>query len=278
MKFRKLIYLLLIIPFLFILTSCKNFLDTDSIFNHSDNAEIIDFVNDVELNAVTKTVRVEAKLYRTNMDYLTDNYSTSIGTGVIYKNIGSTYYLLTNNHVISKIQYNKDSGGYITFSNVKYTIYDAYNNSFSSEVLYNDKNYDLAIMIFERGTSKKYEKEAIGVFEFSEAKLKTSSMLCAIGECLGQRNFIQVGYYQKSQKFSPNENETEISNITFNVIVHSAYINNGSSGGALVDKDLKLVGINFASASYEYINKYICTYAIPAAKAKEFINNYEGVS
>jgi S1-C subfamily serine protease len=103
-------------------------------------------------------------------------------------------------------------------------------------------------------------------------------MLCAIGECLGQRNVIQVGYYQKSQKFSPNETETEISNITFNVIVHSAYINSGSSGGALVDKDLKLVGINFASASYESINKYVCTYAIPAEKAKEFINDYEGVS
>ena len=49
-------------------------------------------------------------------------------------------------------------------------------------------------MSFERGT--KYEKDAkLGVFEFSEAKLKTSSMLCAIGECLGQRNFIQVRYY-----------------------------------------------------------------------------------
>ena len=89
---------------------------------------------------------------------------------------------------------------------------------------------------------------------------------------------MHYGYYKNTQKFTPAEETTLISNVTFNVIVHSAYINSGSSGGALVDENLKLVGINFASASIESTSKYLYTYAIPASKAKEFINNYEGLS
>ena len=274
-KIKKIIILLIVIPFLIFISSCESFLDFD--ITNDDKTEIIDFINDVETSAITKTVRVEAKYYKTNIDYANDNVSaTSIGSGVIFKNIGSTYYVLTNNHVTSKKQYNKASG-YIDFVKAKYSIYDAYNNSFSANVLYSDNEYDLSLMVFERGV--KYENDnKLGVFEFDTSKLNTSSMLCAIGEALGQRNLIQVGYYKKSQEFIPNSESTLISNVTFNVIVHSAYINSGSSGGALINENMQLVGINFASASIESTEKFICTYAIPASKIKEFINDYEELS
>ena len=274
-KFRKIIMLLIIIPFLIFLTSCDSFLNID-LTGHNDS-EIIDFVNNVQTESVTKTIRVEAKYYKTNLSYMNDiPDATSIGSGAIYKKSGSRYYALTNNHVVSKKQHSKTSG-IITFSYAKYTVYDAYNNSFSADVLYSAINYDLALLTFERSTKLENENK-LGVFEISTSKLNTSSMLCAIGECLGQRNFIYVGYYQKMQKFSPNEETVEISNVTFDVIVHTAKIDSGSSGGALIDENFKLVGINFASASIESTDKYICTYAIPATRINEFLNDFEGVS
>ncbi len=273
-RIRKFLVLLMIIPFFIFLASCDNFLNFDNNVNNNVQA-VLNYINKIPEEAVIKTVRVDATYYKTNSDYLSGNPSaSSTGTGVIYKREGTTYYLLTNNHVTSKTQY---KNGYTIFAKAVYSVVDAFNNSFTADVLYSDVNYDLSLMKFERGL--KYEAESkLGVFEFSYDKLNTSSLLCAIGECLGQRNSCHYGYYKNTQKFTPAEETTLISNVTFNVIVHGAYINSGSSGGALVDENLKLVGINFASASIESTSKYLYTYAIPAAKAKEFINNYEGLS
>ena len=274
-RIRKFLVLLMIIPFFIFLASCDNFLNFDNNVN-ADVKDVLNYINKIPEEAVIKTVRVEANYYRTNYEYLSGSQpsATSVGTGVIYKRVGTTYYLLTNNHVTSKTQY---KNGYTTFAKATYSVVDAFNNSFTANVLYSDVNYDLSLMKFERGL--KYEAESkLGVFEFSYDNLNTSSLLCAIGECLGQRNSCHYGYYKNTQKFIPAEETTLISNVTFNVIVHSAYINSGSSGGALVDENLKLVGINFASASIESTSKYLYTYAIPAQKAKEFINNYEGLS
>ena len=273
-RIRKFLVLLMIIPFFIFLASCDNFLNFDNNVNNNVQA-VLNYINKIPEEAVIKTVRVDATYYKTDYDYLNDNPSaSSTGTGVIYKREGTTYYLLTNNHVTSKTQY---KNGYTIFEKAVYSVVDAFNNSFTADVLYSDVNYDLSLMKFERGL--KYEAESkLGVFEFSYDKLNTSSLLCAIGECLGQRNSCHYGYYKSTQKFTPAEETTLISNVTFNVIVHGAYINSGSSGGALVDENLKLVGINFASASIESTSKYLYTYAIPAAKAKEFINNYEGLS
>ena len=273
-RIRKFLVLLMIVPFFIFLTSCDNFLNFDNNVNNNVQA-VLNYINKIPEEAVIKTVRVDATYYKTNSDYLSGNPSaSSTGTGVIYKREGTTYYLLTNNHVTSKTQY---KNGYTIFAKAVYSVVDAFNNSFTADVLYSDVNYDLSLMKFERGL--KYEAESkLGVFEFSYDKLNTSSLLCAIGECLGQRNSCHYGYYKNTQKFTPAEETTLISNVTFNVIVHGAYINSGSSGGALVDENLKLVGINFASASIESTSKYLYTYAIPAAKAKEFINNYEGLS
>ena len=274
-RIRKFLVLLMIVPFFIFLASCDNFLNFDNNVNNNVQA-VLNYINKIPEEAVIKTVRVDATYYKTKNDYLNDNPSaSSTGTGVIYKREGTTYYLLTNNHVTSKTQY---KNGYTIFKKAVYSVVDAFNNSFTADVLYSDVNYDLSLMKFERGL--KYEAESkLGVFEFSYDNLNTSSLLCAIGECLGQRNSCHYGYYKNTQKFTPAEETTLISNVTFNVIVHGAYINSGSSGGALVDENLKLVGINFASASIESTSKYLYTYAIPAQKAKEFINNYnEGLS
>ena len=59
-----------------------------------------------------------------------------------------------------------------------------------------------------------------------------------------------------------------MSNVTFEVVYHNAFINNGSSGGPLLDANLRVVGVNYAG------NSSGIGYAIPAVKVNEFLRNY----
>lgn len=62
-----------------------------------------------------------------------------------------------------------------------------------------------------------------------------------------------------------------MSNVTFDVIRHSAPLNQGSSGGVLLDKDYKICGINYAAAVVEDSTEFVSGYAVPVLKVKEFL-------
>ena len=61
------------------------------------------------------------------------------------------------------------------------------------------------------------------------------------------------------------------SNIEFEVIVHSAAIAGGSSGGALLDSNNEIIGITFAGV-FDRDGIFITGYAIPSEKIIEFLN------
>ena len=60
-----------------------------------------------------------------------------------------------------------------------------------------------------------------------------------------------------------------MSNVRFDVMTHTAYINHGSSGGPLLNSELKVVGVNFAGS--ETAEKGC---AVPAEKVAEFLSAY----
>ena len=60
------------------------------------------------------------------------------------------------------------------------------------------------------------------------------------------------------------------SKIDFEVIVHTALIDSGSSGGALINKNNEIVGITFAGV-FDNNDKFITGYAIPSSKIIEFL-------
>ena len=57
------------------------------------------------------------------------------------------------------------------------------------------------------------------------------------------------------------------SNVKFDVIEHSAFINRGSSGSALINPNGEVVGVNYAGGEREF-------YAVPASRVIEFLNTY----
>ena len=92
------------------------------------------------------------------------------------------------------------------------------------------------------------------------------------------REFLQTLYsfYEKTgyKKFEPKAETIEKSNVTFDVIKHTAFINNGSSGGGLLNYNQELIGINFASSVNSTTEEFVTGYAIPIEKVREFLDIY----
>ena len=82
------------------------------------------------------------------------------------------------------------------------------------------------------------------------------------------KNVITNGMINCYSYISLNNNKSKVD---FEVIVHSANINSGSSGGALLNEYNEIVGITFAGV-FDNKGNFITGYAIPLEKIVEFIN------
>ncbi len=193
-------------------------------------------------------------------DTFTGNKTESVGSGIIFSASETGYYALTNNHVVYK-----DS----TYIYEKYDIYDCYNNHYNGSIIYKDVDYDLAIIQFNRGSIK----EKLNDISFSSYLPKENDTVISIGNPNKIMNSISYGKYLGTEKYDAPANIQMKSNIHFDVLRHNSKIETGSSGGMLLDNNLRLVGVNFASIVKD--GKYEKSYAIPLAKVTEFILNFE---
>ncbi len=228
--------------------------DIEYVAEENDTPDFFTITNKIQTETIKANVRIEASFYSSSRGRYTLTAS-SIGSGVIIKQQTSRgknyYYCLTNNHVV-----------YSGNSYATYVIEDVYETEYNATLLYSLNTYDLALMRFESSTD-------LYVVELEDEDL-TEGYVAAIGEANAKSNTLTYGYITGSEEFEPNESEIEESNVTFDVITHNAYIEPGSSGGALLDINLKLVGINFASRIDEESN-WEYSYAIPLSKILEFL-------
>ena len=162
------------------------------------------------------------------------------------------YYAITNYHVMSK-------EGFET-TNLAITSY--LNQTFQAEIVemnqaqeYIAVLYDLALIRFEKNLNE------LPLPVIREQALSSTSFLYAIGYPSGNRT-TSSGYYIDL---------VDVSGYSFKLIEHSADIEHGFSGGALLDVSGKLVGIN-VSGIFNQHNEFITGYAIPVTKVLEFIN------
>ena len=192
--------------------------------------------------------------------------NTTQGSGVIFEkeqvlpNLYS-YALLTNNHVIYK-----DTLNYHRF---ECSVRDCFGNIYRAEVSAYDPNYDLAVVVFNSEVQYK-------VLEFASKNPKAGDQVVSIGQPRGIINAVTEGKVEKYLTVTvPTEGDNvnvNISNVNFEVIKHSAPINQGSSGGVLLDKNYKICGINYAAAVVQDSTEFVSGYAIPVLKVKRFLN------
>lgn len=183
----------------------------------------------------------------------------SVGSGVIYKKTGNTYYVVTNNHVVEegssfKVQFEDDSTIDATLIGV-------------------DTLVDLAVLTF-------VSVDNLTVLEFGDSEaLSKGEMILAVGNPNGFDYFgsVTLGIVSGLDRYFDIDND-DVTDMFVNYIQHDAAINSGNSGGALLDLSGKVVGINvikIASTEIEGMG-----FAIPSELVKRICSDIEiyGVS
>jgi S1-C subfamily serine protease len=218
--------------------------------------------NEITKNIMQSIVKIECRSYKTFLGIPHSHTDWSQGSGFCFSAGNGYYYILTNCHVVCK------EPGYdrleINVSDYKGNEYKGY--------LYNNPNkrvdaisaeYDLACIYFQ---TKSTEVKPLTIVGKNPQK---EDDVISLGAPKAQTNAITFGKVNGYQAISLDNTPTYESNVTFHVISHSARINDGSSGGPLLNSDLQVIGANYASNQGS--SRY---YAIPAEKIQEFLKKY----
>ncbi|MBQ3235824.1 MAG: trypsin-like peptidase domain-containing protein [Clostridia bacterium] len=241
------------------------------ITDNSDEAtkEAFELINGVyEQNIITANFLVEFTSYQTDLLGVKTSEVTARGSGVAFSvdSVGAsigldTYYLLTNNHVVYA-----DSA----YDGFECVVTDCFGVSYEATVEYADPDYDLAVVSFKC-------REEYSVLSFSLFDVEKGDLVVAMGSPLGVINAVTAGsvkgFFEISLSSDAVSSE-KVSNVEFEVIKHDAYVNNGSSGGVLLNKDYKICGINYA-AELDDSGNSVFGYAVPVTKVVEFISMNE---
>lgn len=160
------------------------------------------------------------------------------GSGVIFYETENYYYAITNYHVVDK---HKD---------YKYQIIevvDYFENKYSAFIYEGSMNYelDLAIIVFSKNET------VLTVLEIVYGEIEVGINIIAIGNPLSERNVVSIGRVIKYNRTKTTDRYGEVKTNEFWSIIHSAETNSGSSGGMLLNFDLKVVGINYAGTHDE---------------------------
>lgn len=147
--------------------------------------------------------------------YREEGSKPGIGSGVIFRKDG---YILTNDHVVAGAKV------------VRVTLVDK--RQFTAQVLYSAPQHDLAVL---RIVGKNLTVARIG----SSGAVKLGQSAIAIGDPLGFESSVTIG------TVGGKDRTIEADGLTYTSLIQTdAAINPGSSGGALVDLDGRLIGIN----------------------------------
>lgn len=172
------------------------------------------------------------------------------GSGVIISDDG---YIVTNNHVVA----NADEIT-VTLSNKKI---------FKAKVIGTDPSYDLAVI--------KVEASALPYLIYGNSDdVKIGQWVLAIGYPLNLETTVTAGIVSaKARSLGLNRDRNgRTDNGVESFIQTDAAVNMGNSGGALVNTDGKLIGINSAIASPTgYYSGY--SYAIPVNIVKKVVDD-----
>lgn len=182
-----------------------------------------------------------------------------VGSGVIYKNVGDKYYVVTNQHVVENAE--------------SLDIYFEDESTIQANLLGVDDLVDLAVLTFS--SSNTYN-----VSEFADSSLvNKGDIVLAVGSPEGFDFFgtMTMGIVSGLDRYFDIDGD-EVRDLFVNYIQHDAAINSGNSGGALFNIEGDIIGINvikIAATDVEGMG-----FAIPSNLVSEICSDLEefGVS
>ena len=155
--------------------------------------------------------------------------ATASGSGIIISEDG---YILTNNHVVSSSSSESNSYYQITDAGkVTVTLFGD-ETEYEAKIVGQDEQTDLAVI--------KIEKTGLTKAEFADSdSVKVGEFAMAVGNPVNMNSTVTTGIVS-----AVNRKITDSDGKTYTCIQTDAAINSGNSGGALVNGEGKVIGIN----------------------------------
>lgn len=170
-----------------------------------------------------------------------------LGSGIIVRKVGNTVYVLTNNHVVE--------------SATKVSVKLNDQRSFEAKVVGMDARRDVALVSFET-------KEAVPIAALGDSsEMQVGDLVMAVGNPFGFESTLTMGIVSALGRSAP-QGQTYT-----DYIQTDASINEGNSGGALVNSRGEVIGINTWIAATTGGSVGI-GFAIPINNAKSAIDDF----
>ena len=153
--------------------------------------------------------------------------ATATGSGIIISDDG---YILTNNHVVSS----SEAEAYYQVSEATKITVSLFNDDkqYEAKIVGTDAETDLAVI--------KIDATGLTKAEFADSdSIKVGEFAMAVGSPLGLQSTITCGVVS-----AVNREVTDTDGKTYTLIQTDAAINAGNSGGALVNSEGKVIGVN----------------------------------
>ncbi|MGO9409711.1 MAG: Do family serine endopeptidase [Spirochaetia bacterium] len=174
---------------------------------------------------------------------------SGLGSGILVKKGPGTYYILTNNHVVDQA------------TNISVKLADQ--RVFKAKVVGTDPRKDLAVVSFD-------SRDALPVADLGDSnQLQVGDIVLAVGNPLGFENTITMGIVSALGRRGPSGQVAP----NTDYIQTDAAINQGNSGGALVNVRGEVVGINTWIAAPTGGSVGL-GFAIPVNNAKKAIDDF----
>ena len=249
------IVLLLILNAIFT-TVNKNDHTNDSAFNGTAKDDTT--AMKIAENSVKSVVTVENDL--SNDTTVSDNKNESdneIGSGVVYKKVGDSIYIFTNAHVVGDQEKQK-----VTYGNDK---------SVTGKVIGKDKWSDLAVV------KAKVADENIKPMTIGDSNnIKLAEPILVIGNPLGTdfKGSVSQGIVSGLNRHVPVDiDKNDNYDALMKAFQIDAPVNPGNSGGAVVDRDGRLIGI--VSLKIDMHNVEGMAFAIPINDVRKIAKELE---
>ena len=179
---------------------------------------------------------------------------TGCGSGVIIGEDEERLLIATNNHVVE----GTDS----------ITVAFCDDTDVEAEIVGTDGRNDLAVVSVKKEDIAEDTLNKLKIAELGDSNAtRVGEPAIAIGNALGYGQSVTVGYISALNK------TVTINNASINMIQTDAAINEGNSGGALLNLQGQLIGINSAKASNMHNNVEGMGYAIPISNAIPIIQS-----
>jgi len=174
---------------------------------------------------------------------------SALGSGIIVKRTADKVYVLTNNHVVDQA------------SDISVRLYDQ--RVFKATVVGKDPRKDIALVAFTT-------RENVAVADLGDSNsLQVGDIVLAVGNPLGFESTVTMGMVSALGRRGP---QGQTSSYT-DYIQTDAAINQGNSGGALVNIDGQVIGMNTWIAAPSGGNVGL-GFAIPINNARPAIDQF----